>query len=79
MKKNLFFKSLQTSKIFRFSLEIIISIIFFSWLPLIQQLIAVLLVSLLCEIIFAKIMTKNLKNNFSSKDLSEVLVKSKEG
>ena len=79
MKNNSLKKRLQTSKIFRLSVEILISIIFFSWLPFFYQMLAVLLISFLCEIIFAKIMARNLKNNFSSANISEILANSKEG
>jgi Na+-translocating ferredoxin:NAD+ oxidoreductase RnfD subunit len=79
MKENSFLNRLQTSKILRFSLEILISIIFFSWLPLIQQILAVLVVSLVLEIIFAKNLTHNLKNKFSSEDVSKIVSNSKKG
>ncbi|MEA5534059.1 hypothetical protein [Crocosphaera sp. XPORK-15E] len=79
MKETSFLRRLQTSKILRFSLEILISIIFFSWLPLVQQMVAVLVVSLLCEIIFARNLTRNLKNKFSSEDVSEILANSEKG
>ncbi|NJN13986.1 MAG: hypothetical protein HC836_36835 [Richelia sp. RM2_1_2] len=79
MKENSFLNRLQTSKIFRFSFEILISIIFFSWLPLTQQIVAVLIVSLLVEIIFAKIFMQSLKNKLSSENVSELLANSKKG
>jgi hypothetical protein len=79
MKENSFLNRLQTSKTLRFSLEILISIIFFSWLPLFQQIVAVLLISLVLEIIFAKNLTHNLKNKFSSEDVSKIVANSKKG
>jgi hypothetical protein len=79
MKKTSFLGHLPTAFLFRFSLEILISIIFFSWLPLVQQIVAVLIVSLLWEIYFAKNLTRNLKKKFSSEDVSEILANSKKG
>ncbi len=79
MKENLLLNRLQTSKILRFSLEISISIIFFSWLPLVQQIVAVLIVSLVLEIIFAKSLKHDLKNKFSSEDVSKIVSNSKKG
>jgi hypothetical protein len=79
MQENWLIKIFQTSKIFRLSIEILISIVFFSWLPLIPQILAALVLSLLCEIVFAKNLTQNLKIKFSREDISTILTNSKKG
>jgi hypothetical protein len=73
MKPNWFVHNLQTSQAFRLTLEIVIALVLLSWLPLIFQIIAGLVLSVVCEIIFAKIITRNLKNKFSGEALSRIL------
>jgi hypothetical protein len=73
MKPNWFLRNLEKSQTFRLTLEIVISFILFSWLPLIFQIIAGLVLSVVCEMIFAKIILRNLKNKFSSEALSKLL------
>jgi membrane protease YdiL (CAAX protease family) len=64
MKPNWLLNNLETSQAFRLTLEIVIALVLFSWLPLVFQIIAGLIVSVVCEIIFAKIITRNLKNKW---------------
>lgn len=78
MKKNLVLPNWKESKTMRLSIEILISILFFSWLPLILQIIAVIIISLIFEFIFAKITTQNLKNKLSSEAISQILVNSQQ-
>jgi membrane protease YdiL (CAAX protease family) len=73
MKPNWLLNNLETSQAFRLTLEIVIALVLFSWLPLVFQIIAGLIVSVVCEIIFAKIITRNLKNKFSGEALSRIL------
>jgi hypothetical protein len=73
MKQNWFLQKLETSQTFRFSFEIVIAIVLFSWLPLVFQIIAGLILSVVFEMVFAKILTNNLKNKFSGETLSQIL------
>ena len=73
MKPNWLLHNLETSQAFRLTLEIVIALVLLSWLPLIFQIIAGLVLSVVCEIIFAKIITRNLKNKFSGEALSRIL------
>lgn len=73
MKPNRFLQNLETSQLFRITLEIVIAFVLFFWLPLIFQILAGLIVSLVFEIVFAKIITRNLKNKFSSETLAQIL------
>ncbi|MFM7438416.1 MAG: hypothetical protein ACKO2V_07395 [Snowella sp.] len=73
MKPNWFLRNLEKSQAFRLALEIVIALVLFSWLPLVFQIIAGLVLSVVCEMIFAKIITRNLKNKFSGEALSQIL------
>ena len=73
MKSNWFLQNLETSQPFRFTLEIVVALILLFWLPLVFQIIAGLILSVVFEIVFAKIITRNLKNKFSSEALSQIL------
>lgn len=73
MKQNWFLQKLETSQTFRFTLEIVIALVLFSWLPLVFQIIAGLILSVVCEMVFTKILTNNLKNKFSGEALSQIL------
>lgn len=79
MKQNWFLQKLEKSQIFRLTLEIAISIVLFSWLPLVFQIIAGLILSVVFEIVFAKILVNNLKNKFSDEALSQILNNTKRG
>lgn len=73
LRPNWFLHNLEKSQAFRLTLEIVIALVLFSWLPLIFQIIAGLVLSVVCEIIFAKIIIRNLKNKFSGEALSQIL------
>lgn len=69
MKQHWFLSKLETSQIFRLTLEVLITIILLSWLPIIFQIIAGIILSVVCEIVFAKIIVRNMKNKFSHQSL----------
>ena len=73
MKPNWFLRNLEKSQAFRLIFEIVVAIVLFSWLPLVFQIIAGLVLSVVCEMIFARIMTRSLKNKFSGEALSQIL------
>ncbi|MDB9437321.1 hypothetical protein PN450_11055 [Dolichospermum lemmermannii CS-548] len=73
MKPNWFLRNLEKSQAFRLIFEIVVALVLFSWLPLVFQIIAGLLLSVVCEMIFARIMTRSLKNKFSGEALSQIL------
>jgi hypothetical protein len=77
MKENSFLSHLKTSRFLRLGFEILISFVFFSWLPLIPQICAGVVFSLLCEIIFARILVQSLKTRFSSNTSFEIRDRSK--
>ncbi|MCX5983226.1 MAG: hypothetical protein NTY89_15830 [Nostocales cyanobacterium LacPavin_0920_SED1_MAG_38_18] len=73
MKPNWFLRNLEKSQAFRLIFEIVVALVLFSWLPLVFQIIAGLVLSVVCEMIFARIMTRSLKNKFSGEALSQIL------
>jgi hypothetical protein len=64
---------LLSSKIFRFSLEIIVSLVLFSWLSVPVQIMATIVVSLVVESASSKIMKDNFQKEFATKNWSEIL------
>lgn len=73
MKENWFLQKLETSKTLRITLEILISLVLFSWLPLVFQIITGLIFSIIFEVTFITILARNLKNKYSGEALSQIL------
>ena len=72
MKQNWLLQKLKTSQVFRLTVEIFISLVLFSWLPFVFQIISALILSVVCEVVLVKILTRDLKNKFSGKPLSSI-------
>lgn len=64
---------LQTSKLFRLSVEILASFVFLFWLPLIAQIVGAVIISFISEIFFSKAIEKSFRQEFSGKNWSEIL------
>ena len=78
MKQNWLLQKIETSQAFRLILEILIAFITLLWLPLFWQIIMGIILSVICEIFFAQMMTKSLKNKLSHQSLTQVFHKLEE-
>lgn len=72
-KQSWFLHMIETSRLFRLCLEISATLILLFWLPLMIQLVAGVVVTISCEIIFSKVVTKGLRNRFSEDAVSQML------
>lgn len=64
---------LLLSKVFRLSLEVLVSLFLFSWLPMPAQIVATIVVSLGIEAVSGRIMKSSLQKELATKNWSEIL------
>lgn len=75
MRTSGFTSRLLSSQTSRFGIEILVSLILFSWLSWPMQILATVVVSLIVELLAARALKNDLREEFESQDWSGILQK----